>query len=240
MFAAQAHWRAMRDQAHELHQAMRGNSANLRHLLDSNGFDALHDERALVTRNFELLAELRDSAQKLYGHAGNMGENLRSSMTRTVEIVEKELEQIDNLPLLTPEVKESMKDAIIDQVNAELIAESQAAATALGGRVAAHQALASSLPWFTSTANAAPYSPPPSTSNGSSAQMMSSGFKQNPALGGNSTNGSDHGTGGQSTPQQGTKSAEQPSHSTDGQHTPDQGKGSGQKPSHDTGGQQTP
>lgn len=240
MFSAQAHWRAMRDQAHELHQAMRGNSANLRHLLDSNGFDALHEERALVTRNFELLAELRDSAQKLYGHAGNMGENLRSSMTRTVEIVEKELEQIDNLPLLTPEVKESMKDAIIAQVNAELIAESQAAATALGGRVAAHQALATSLPWFTSTANAAPYSPPPSTSNGPGAQMMSSGFKQNPELGGNSTNGSDHGTGGQSTPQQGTKSAEQPSHSTDGQHTPDQGKGSGQKPGHDTGGQQTP
>lgn len=139
MFAQQAHWLKMRDQAYDQYQAMRGNSANLRHLLSSNGFDALHEERALVTRNFELLAELRDSAQKLYGHAGNMGENLRSSMTRTVEIVEKELEQIDSLPLFTPEAKESMKDAIIAEVNAELIAESQAAATELGGRVAAHQ-----------------------------------------------------------------------------------------------------
>lgn len=199
MFAAQAHWRAMRDQAHELHQAMRGNSANLRHLLDSNGFDALHEERALVTRNFELLAELRDSAQKLYGHAGNMGENLRSSMTRTVEIVEKELEQIDNLPLLTPEVKESMKDAIITQVNAELIAESQAAATALGGRVAAHQALATSLPWFTSTANAAPYTPPPS-SNGSGAQMMSTTFKQSPAPSGTPGSTSDTNPGSTARP----------------------------------------
>lgn len=192
MFDAQAHWRAMRDQAHDQHQALRGNSAQLRHLLDSNGFDALHEERALVTRNFELLAELRDSAQKLYGHAGNLGQNLRSSMARTVEIVEKELEQIDNLPLITPESKESTKDAIIAQVNGELIAESQAAATELAGRVAAHQALASSLPWFTSTANSSPFAPPPTSSSG--AQMMSTTFKQGPTPGNNGASGP--GTGG--------------------------------------------
>ena len=59
LLAQQRYWEDLRDQAHDAYRQMRANSVELMEVLSSDGFDSLHADRALVTRNFAEAGTLR-------------------------------------------------------------------------------------------------------------------------------------------------------------------------------------
>lgn len=239
--AEEQKWRRLRDAARATHGDALENNRKLRQVLQSDGFDALHQDRDLVARNWDYLAETRNDAVQLFKAASETRELLRQSMATTVYQREQEIALIEANPLIKDADKKEFVDALVEETNAELIAQSAAAGAAL--TAAAEQLLAyqASLPWHMSTANSATSPASPPRSNG--VQAMNAGWKQTPATTGTEGGGqaSGRGTGGEQTPQQGPSSQQQqPGRGTDGDRSPRQDPGNGQQPGRGTDGRPTP
>ena len=207
LYAQQQRWREMRDAARDQFHEMKDNATQLRQVLDGDGFDGLHRDRELVARNFDFLGETRDDASRIWEHAGDAAGVLRKSMASTVRIVEQEITDIEMNPLLEDSEKQALIDALVEATNAQLIGQSAEAGAALASQVASHAAYMGSLPWHTSTANAAPHTPSPSPSG---IQALNTGWKQAPALPGETGNGNGNGQAPGSTERPPTQGTEKP------------------------------
>lgn len=186
LYAQQQHWREMRDAARDQFHELQDNAAQLRRVLDGDGFDGLHRDRELVARNFDFLGETRDDASRIWEHAGDSAGVLRKSMASTVRIVEQEITDIEMNPLIDDSDKQTLIEALVEATNAQLIGQSAEAGAALAGQVASHAAYMGSLPWHVSTADATPYT---GQSGNNGTQMLNAGWKQAPALPGKTGSG---------------------------------------------------
>lgn len=239
LYDLQRQWEDLRDQAHDTYQAMRANCKQLMEALDSPGFDALHADRALVTRNYEFLADVRNNAAKIWGRGAELSQALRYSMTTTVEFVQQQISEIEDSPLIDEDEKQTLIDALVEDTNIQLIGESTTAAEEFSGMIAEHIAYSEALPWHMSTADSSTYP----QNSGSGVHMMGAGNAHGPmplapapppAPPGQGTGG-----GRQAPP--GTPPAQPPSQGTDGggqQATP--GSPPAQPPSQGTGGKKPP
>lgn len=199
----QQKWRRLRDEARNTYHDGLENNRQLRESLQSKGFEALHQDRDLVTRNWDFLAETRHDAMQLFRRASEARDLLRQSMASTVYQREQEIALVEENPLIKDADKKEFVDALIEATNAELIEQSAAAGAALTAAATQHLTYLASLPWHMLTADSAT-SPVTPRSNG--VQAMNAGWKQNPATGtggtesGGQTGG--RGTGGENTPDQ--------------------------------------
>lgn len=204
LYAARDEWNRLRDEARDTHAELKNNAAQLREVLGGDGFDALHRDRELVTRNYELLADTRADAANIMDRAGDQAANLRRYMISTVTTVQNEIALIEADPI-TPDTQKQLEiDALVESTNKQLKAFSEAEAAVLTSQLAAHSAMMSALPWHVSTANASPFTPSTHPA-GNGVQALSTGWKQAPVTSGNGNGtgprpgtapGSDH-TGGQ-------------------------------------------
>lgn len=226
--AEERRWRGLRDAARNTHEDMLDNNRQLRTALQSNGFDALHQDRDLVARNFDMLAETRHGAMTIIEQAAHGRDLLRRSITSTVHLVEQEIAVVEANPLLDGDTKQQVIDGLVEATNAELIARSAAAGALVTAAVTKHLAYLASLPWHMSTADSASSFTP--SSNGNGVQAMSAGWKQSPAPtetgSGASGTGQGPGTGGQRPGQQQTPGQAKDDAPGAGQQKP----GSTQKP----------
>lgn len=237
----QQKWRRLRDEARNTYHDGLENNRQLRESLQSKGFEALHQDRDLVTRNWDFLAETRHDAMQLFRRASEARDLLRQSMASTVYQREQEIALVEENPLIKDADKKEFVDALIEATNAELIEQSAAAGAALTAAATQHLTYLASLPWHMLTADSAT-SPVTPRSNG--VQAMNAGWKQNPATGtggtesGGQTGG--RGTGGENTPDQTSSQQQQTGRGTDGDRSPRQDPTTGQQPGRGTDGRPTP
>lgn len=196
-------WRRLRDAARSTYVDSLENNRQLRQSLQSEGFDALHQDRDLVARNWDFLAETRHDAMQIFRQASEARELLRESMAMTVYQRHQEIALVEDNPLIKSDAKKAFVEGLIEETNAELIAQSAAAGAALTAAATKHLSYLASLPWHMSTADSAASAASP-PSNG--VQAMSAGWKQAPAPTetGSGNPGQGPGTGGQRPGQQQT------------------------------------
>lgn len=235
-------WRRLRDAARNTYLDSLENNRQLRQALQSDGFDALHQDRELVAKNWDFLAETRNDAMQIFRQAAEARELLRESMSMTVYQRHQEIALVEANPLIKDDAKKAFVEALVEETNAELIARSAAAGAALTAAASQHLSYLASLPWHMSTADGAtPAAAPPS--NG--VQAMSAGWKQSPSTGTGGTDSGEQsggrGTGGERSPGQGSGSEQQkPGRGTEGDRSPRQDPAAGQQPGRGTEGRPTP
>lgn len=125
---------------------------------DSEGFDAMHEDRRKSDLNWQLLQELRASAAKLWDGGATLTEGLQHSLSSMTHSIVSEISAIESAPIPGGEKKAAI-EALIAEGNAAAISQNSVAAAEFTAALSAHQALAQSLPLHRSTANPTPSQP---------------------------------------------------------------------------------
>ncbi|SKT81389.1 putative methyl-accepting chemotaxis sensory transducer [Mycobacteroides abscessus subsp. massiliense] len=172
------------DHTRDQHSELRANAHQLKEVLQSDGFDALHEDRAKTDRNYSLFYDEQRSLHDWTGRSGDLISAIQSKMAADVHTAMGMIKAIEADPLLEESEKEEARETIIRETNARLIAENVAAGKIASGDFARHMALAESLPYYMSKADPTPYAP---TQSNSGASMMK--FSKGPPLPGKGGDG---------------------------------------------------
>lgn len=157
------------DHTRDQHSELRANAHQLEDALQSDGFDALHADRAKTDRNYALLHDEQRSLHDWTGRSGDVIAAVQSKMVADVHTAMGMIKAINADPLLEESEKEEAREAIVRETNARLVAENVAAGKVVSGDFARHMALAESLPYYMSKADPTPYAP--TQSNGGASMM---------------------------------------------------------------------
>ncbi len=149
------------DHTRDQHSELRANAHQLKEALQSDGFDALHEDRAKTDRNYSLFYDEQRSLHDWTGRSGDLISAIQSKMAADVHTAMGMIKTIESDPLLEESEKEEARETIIRETNARLIAENVAAGKIASGDFARHMALAESLPYYMSKADPTPYAPSP-------------------------------------------------------------------------------
>lgn len=157
------------DHTRDQHSELRANAHQLKETLQSDGFDALHEDRAKTDRNYSLFYDEQRSLHDWTGRSGDLISAIQSKMAADVHTAMGMIKTIESDPLLEESEKEEARETIIRETNARLIAENVGASKIASGDFARHMALAESLPYYMSKADPTPYAP--TQSNGGASMM---------------------------------------------------------------------
>lgn len=127
--------------------------------LQSDGFDALHEERKKVVRNREFLKEDAHSFNQLYEQLATSLGAMKMHMRVVVAERHQIIEQIESNPLIEPDEQKAMVDAIVEETNAELIAANASVTQVAAAQFARISATAQAQPYYVSKSDPSPSTP---------------------------------------------------------------------------------
>lgn len=127
--------------------------------LQSDGFDALHEERKKVVRNREFLKEDAYSFNQLYEQLATSLGAMKMHMRAVVAERHQIIDQIESNPLIEPDEQKAMVDAIVEETNAELIAANASVTQVAAAQFARISAAAQAQPYYVSKSDSSPSTP---------------------------------------------------------------------------------
>lgn len=170
--------------------------------LQSDGFDALHEERKKVVRNREFLKEDAHSFNQLYEQLATSLGAMKMHMRVVVAERHQIIDQIESNPLIEPDEQKALVDAIVEETNAELIAANASVTQVAAAQFARISAAAQAQPYYVSKSDSSPSTPHIGSKAGATPVDWTTPRKDK--------------TGGE-TPEQGGPTGSNPRKATDGQ-----------------------